>query len=95
MFRKRDSLDLLDSCSYIFIRGSVNPLFLILGVLFGFGLDGVLAIEVFVLIDEIGIEEPIVVEIVDTHVGCQANHQAAEVGSVTFGQEAVELVADL
>ena len=59
------------------------------------GLNGVLTIEVFVLVDEIGEEEPIVVEIIDTHVGSESNHQATKVGSISFGQQAVELTSYL
>jgi hypothetical protein len=54
-----------------------------------------LTIEVFVLIDEIGVEEPVVVKVIDTHVGGEANHEATKVGSITLGLEAVDLVADL
>ena len=50
-----------------------------------------MGIEVFVLVDVVGIEEPVGVEVIEAHVGRETDKEGHETGSLLTGKSVVVL----
>ena len=63
--------------------------------MFESGLEAFLGIEVFVLVDVVGIEEPVGVEVIEAHVGGETDEQGHETGGLLSGKTVIEFLTRL
>ena len=54
-----------------------------------------MGIEVFVLVDVVGIEEPVGVEVIEAHVGGETDEESHETGGLLSGKTVIEFLARL